>query len=90
MRVLKWIIDRVNSRVDASDGTFGLVPKFEDINWEGLDFNTSDFDTLIKIPKKEGIKEIEEVKEHFDKFGTFVPKELELQREELHKRLSQV
>ena len=90
MRVLKWIIDRVNSRVDASDGTFGLVPKFEDINWEGLDFNTSDFDTLIKIPKEEGIKEIEEVKEHFDKFGTFVPKELELQREELHKRLSQV
>ena len=56
MRVLKWIIDRVNSRVDASDGTFGLVPKFEDINWEGLDFNTSDFDTLIKIPKEEGIK----------------------------------
>ena len=90
MRVLKWIIDRVNSRVDASDGTFGLVPKFEDINWEGLDFNTSDFDTLIKIPKEEGIKEIEEVKEHFNKFGTFVPKELELQREELHKRLSQV
>ena len=90
MRVLKWIIDRVNSRVDASDGTFGLVPKFEDINWEGLDFNTSDFDALIKIPKEEGIKEIEEVKEHFNKFGTFVPKELELQREELHKRLSQV
>ena len=48
MRVLKWIIDRVNSRVDASDGTFGLVPKFEDINWEGLDFNTSDFDTFDK------------------------------------------
>ena len=67
-----------------------MVPKFEDINWEGLDFNTSDFDALIKIPKEEGIKEIEEVKEHFNKFGTFVPKELELQREELHKRLSQV
>ena len=90
MRVLKWIIDRVNSRVDASNGTFGLVPKFEDINWDGLEFNTSDFDALIKIPKDEGIKEIEEVKEHFDKFGNFLPKELELQREELHKKLSQI
>tara|TARA_Y100001960_G_scaffold324329_1_gene404509 strand:- start:4151 stop:4645 length:495 start_codon:yes stop_codon:yes gene_type:complete len=89
MRVLKWIVDRIKSEVDASSGAFGLVPKFEDINWEGLEFNSADFNSLTEIPKEEGIKEIEEVKEHFDKFGSFVPQELELQRKEHHKRLSQ-
>ena len=89
MRVLKWIVDRIKFRVDASSGVFGLVPKFEDINWEGLKFNSEDFTSLIDIPKDEGMKEIEEVKEHFDKFGSFVPQELKLQREEHHKRLSQ-
>ncbi len=90
MRVLKWIIDRVNSKVEADKGTFGLVPKFDDINWEGLNFNSNDFNTLIDIPKDEGLKEIEEVKDHFDKFGSFVPNELEIQRKELHQRLLQL
>ena len=47
-------------------------------------------DRSLKSTSDEGIKEIEEVKENFDKFGNFLPKELELQREELHKKLSQI
>ena len=42
---------------------------------------------MIDIPKDEGLKEIEEVKDHFEKFGSFVPNELEIQRKELHQRL---
>ena len=89
MRVLKWIVDRVKSKVDARKGVFGLVPNFEDINWEGLNFNLEDFSSLTEIPKNEGLQEIKEVKEHFNKFGSYLPNELELQREELYQRLSE-
>jgi phosphoenolpyruvate carboxykinase (GTP) len=87
MRILKWIVDRVKGKVEAKSNSFGLVPKFEDITWTGLDFDTTRFNSLIEIPKAEGLKEIEEVKDHFDRFGSFIPKELEVQRMELEERL---
>jgi len=87
MRVLKWIVDRVKGEVSAKSNSFGLVPNFEDINWTGLDFDAERFNSLIEIPKTEGLKEIEEVKEHFDRFENFLPKELEDQRIELEGRL---
>ena len=50
-------------------------------------FTKSVFNSLIEIPKTEGLKEIEEVKDHFDRFENFLPKELEDQRIELEGRL---
>ena len=87
MRILKWIVDRVKGVVSAKSNSFGLVPNFEDINWTGLDFDSEKFNSLIEIPKTEGLKEIEEVKDHFDRFENFLPKELEDQRIELEGRL---
>ena len=87
MRILKWIVDRVNSEVRAKSNSFGLVPYFEDINWTGLDFNNKKFNSLIEISQTEGLEEISEVKDHFDRFGNFLPNELEDQRIELEARL---
>ena len=89
MRVLKWIVDRVKGKVKAKENSFGYVPNFEDINWNGLDFKADTFRNLTDIPKEEGLQEIEEVGTHFDKFGSYLPKELEDQRKELHQRLEQ-
>ena len=87
MRVLKWIVDRVKGKVSAKSNSFGLVPYFDDIIWSGLEFDTEKFSSLIEVPKDEGLKEINEVKEHFDRFGEFIPNELESQRIELEQRL---
>ncbi|PPR15875.1 MAG: Phosphoenolpyruvate carboxykinase [GTP] [Alphaproteobacteria bacterium MarineAlpha9_Bin3] len=88
MRILKWIIDRVKGKVSAKSNSFGLVPNFEDIIWSGLEFDNEKFSSLIEIPKTEGLKEIDEVKEHFDRFGDFIPSELELQITQLEERLN--
>jgi len=87
MRILKWIVDRVKGEVSAKENSFGLVPSFEDITWTGLEFDSDKFNSLIKISNSEGLKEIKEVKEHFDRFESFLPKELELQRVQLEERL---
>ena len=89
MRVLKWIVDRIKQKVDAKSNSFGFVPNYEDINWSGLEFNLDVFKDLTNVPKSEGLQEIEEVGNHFDKFGSSLPEELENQRKELHQRLEQ-
>ena len=89
MRVLKWIVDRIKQKVDAKSNSFGFVPNYEDINWSGLEFNSDIFKDLTNVPKSEGLQEIEEVGNHFDKFGSSLPEELENQRKELHQRLEQ-
>ena len=87
MRIIKWIVDRVKGEVSAKNNSFGLVPNYEDITWTGLDFDSEKFNSLIEVPSSEGLKEIKEVKEHFDRFESFLPKELEAQRVQLEDRL---
>ncbi len=87
MRILSWIFDRVNGTSDASESPFGYMPRYQDLNWDGLDFCSKDFNHIMSIDKKKGIEEADAQKELFDRFGDNLPPEMEAQREALIKRL---
>ncbi|GAB6051672.1 phosphoenolpyruvate carboxykinase (GTP) [Magnetospira thiophila] len=88
MRVLQWIVDRVNGKADAVESPFGMMPKYQAINWKGLDFDQSTFEGLMTINKDEGLAEVEEIKGQFAKFGDALPAEMEKQRQAFGARLA--
>ena len=87
MRVLKWIVDRVKGKAEAVESPFGTMPKREDLVWEGLDFDTDTFYSIMDIAKTNGLAEAEELKGHFGQFGDKLPPELEAERQKLVERL---
>jgi phosphoenolpyruvate carboxykinase (GTP) len=86
MRVVKWIVDRVHDRVGAAESPFGLMPRYEDITWGGLDFSKKQYEQIMDISRAGALSEIQEVKDFFSKFGSHLPAELERQRQQLAER----
>ncbi len=76
MRVLEWIIDRCEGKVDAVETPIGYVPNAEDINIEGLsDVNLDTIKELLTIDKENWKKEAEGIEQFYGEL-TRVPAEL--------------
>ncbi len=90
MRVLKWIVDRVHGRTDGVESPFGIMPKFVDLHWNGLNYAVETFHSLMKIDRDEGLNEIEEQLELFSSFGDRLPEILEEQRQRAYQRLEEI
>jgi phosphoenolpyruvate carboxykinase (GTP) len=86
MRVLQWIVDRVHGRASAVESPFGLMPRYEDLNWKGLDFSKERFLGITDITRDGALEEAGAIHEYFAKFGSHLPAELETERGKLQKR----
>ena len=68
MRVLDWIIKRVDGEVDAVETPIGYLPKPEDINLKGIEDEVpaSALEMLLTVDKEEWKKEIAEMRRYYD------------------------
>jgi len=87
MRVLKWIVDRVKGGASAVESPLGFVPKYEDLEWKGLEYSREKFQELMRVDRDAGVADARSQEELFDKFLDRVPKELLYERELLKSRL---
>ena len=80
LRVLRWIIDRVEGRVGAHETPIGYLPNPEDIDMTGLDLDKDVMHDLTSIDIHQWQDEMDAIGEYFDSFGDRTPAAL---REEL-------
>jgi phosphoenolpyruvate carboxykinase (GTP) len=68
MRVIDWIIKRVDGEVDAVETPIGYLPKPEDINLAGIEdeVSPSALQALLTVNKDEWKKEIAEMRRYYD------------------------
>jgi phosphoenolpyruvate carboxykinase (GTP) len=88
MRVLQWMIGRIEARAGGVEHVFGTSPRFEDLSWEGLDFSRGDFEKITAIDKAQWLAEFELHAELFRTLSHGLPHQLPDTKAALEKRLA--
>ncbi len=83
MRVLKWIIERCRGQANALQTPLGWMPRFEDLDWRGLDFSREKFTDLMALDRTMLARELSEHDALFKKLELRLPRKLQLEREML-------
>jgi phosphoenolpyruvate carboxykinase (GTP) len=81
MRVLKWIVQRIKGCAYAVESPIGWVPRYEDMDWTGLDFSKEDFADIMTIHREPWKQELLSHEKLFEKFYDKLPKEFFFLRE---------
>ena len=87
MRVLKWVLDRCDGKVAASESLLGLTPRDGDLELAGIDASREAIAAATRIDLGEWEEELESQAEWFEKLGKTLPRALSLQREILLERV---
>jgi phosphoenolpyruvate carboxykinase (GTP) len=88
MRVLKWMLDRIDHKAGGVENIFGTTPTYEDISWEGADFTRADFETITSMDAAEWKKEVALHTELFTRLEHHLPKALAKVKDQLTARLA--
>jgi phosphoenolpyruvate carboxykinase (GTP) len=81
MRVLKWIVERSRGKVSAIESPIGWMPRYEDIDWSGLDFSEVEYERIMEVDREAWKNEILAHEELFSKMFDKLPKEYFFMRE---------
>ncbi len=87
MRVLKWIIDRIEGKAKGQDNVFGVSPAYAELNWTGLSFSAELFAKVTHIDKAAWQAELKLHDELFTQLAYHLPAELTQAKSALAQRL---
>ena len=73
MRVLDWILQRCEDKVDARETAIGYVPYAKDINIDGLDIDVDTIEGLLSVDKASWLEDVENIKAFYAQVGDRVP-----------------
>jgi phosphoenolpyruvate carboxykinase (GTP) len=87
VRVIKWILDRVNGRVGAKETPIGLVPNVSDLDLSGLNIAKERMEKLFEIDRAGWQNELKDLDAFLAQFGDHMPAEIRRLRDDLAKKL---
>ena len=88
MRVLAWMLGRLEGKASGQENIFGTTPSHGDINWSGLDFSAEQFAKVTSIDKAAWQAEMKLHDELFEQLSYHLPKELVDTKNALEARLA--
>lgn len=86
-RVLKWVIDRIEGKVDAEKTVVGYTARAEDIDLDGIDTPLADVEEALTAPPESWQGELEDNEAYLKFLGSKVPAEVHAEFEALRKRI---
>ena len=89
MRVLAWIVGRCHGRAQGAETPLGIMPRFEDLVWEGLEkFSAKQYGEIAAVEPGAWKDELSSHDALLGKLGGHLPPELEARRTALHGQLA--
>ncbi len=76
MRVLLWMLGRVQGNAAGQDNAFGVSPRYEDLKWDGLSFTREQFASVIGMEHSAWQQELALHDELFTQLAYHLPAEL--------------
>ena len=90
VRVLKWILERVEGRGAAQETPIGYVPAKNGLTLEGLRISDEALDELLRVNPEDWEAEMEDSKQFLSKFGARLPQQIGGEHEKLARRFQRV
>ncbi|MGA9630734.1 MAG: phosphoenolpyruvate carboxykinase (GTP) [Candidatus Acidiferrales bacterium] len=87
VRVLKWMLDRIEGRAGATDTPIGCVPTPSSLTLDGLSISRGTLDELLSVNPSDWTEEERCVDEFFAKFGEDLPEAIRKEQKALAERL---
>ena len=88
LRVLLWMMDRVNGKGRATETPVGMVPTPDALNLDGLPLGKAEVEELLKVDRDEWAAEVPEIRAFFDRFGDRLPQSLNRSLDVLSQQLT--
>jgi len=89
MRILEWIVNRCHGLAQGVQTQIGLIPRYEDLNWRGLErFTREQFQEIVQVDNAAWKDEVAAHDKLLGKLGARLPAALEQRRAQLHQRLA--
>jgi phosphoenolpyruvate carboxykinase (GTP) len=87
MRVLGWMVRRIEGKAGGSTHAFGISPRYDDVDWRGTDFTPAQFDRVISVDADAWRAELALHAELFKTLAHGMPQALQQARKNLEARI---
>jgi phosphoenolpyruvate carboxykinase (GTP) len=90
VRVLKWIMERIEGTGAATETPIGFVPTANALTLDGLDVSRATMEELLRVDPADWSKEHAETGKFFERFGDRLPEAIREEHKSLGERLQRV
>jgi phosphoenolpyruvate carboxykinase (GTP) len=88
MRVLKWMLERVDGTAGGEENIFGVSPRYDDLSWSGLDFTREQYQLVISIDRAAWTQELVLHGELFKQLAARLPSQLLATKAQIERKLA--